>query len=77
MVSWPLVHCLLVIFHVRAHLHIGETRSELFATKFDVSPSALLSILFPAYSLIFQHIGVWIKIQVMALIFQPKIWIGA
>ena len=57
MVSWPLVHCLLVIFHVRAHLHTGETRSELLATKFHVSPDVLLSILFPVCSLIFQHKG--------------------
>ena len=57
MVSWPLVHCLLVVFHVRAHLHTGETRSELFAAKCHMFPSVLLSILFPAYSLIFQHKG--------------------
>ena len=55
MVSWPLVHWLLVIFCVRAHLHTGETKAELFTTKFHVFSSAHLSILFPACSVTFQH----------------------
>ena len=43
MVSCSLVYCLLVIFSVITHLHIGEIRSEQFCHLFCVSPSALLS----------------------------------
>ena len=57
MVSWPLIHWLLVIFCVRAHLHTGETKVELFAAKFHVFSSMHLSILFPGYSVTFQHKG--------------------
>ena len=57
MVSWPLVHCLLVIFCIRVHLHTREIRSELFCCQFHMSSGAPLSILLLACNLIFQHKG--------------------
>ena len=64
MVSWTLVHWLLVVFHVRAYLHTGETKAKVdFATKFHVFSSVHLSILFPARSVTFQHKGYELKYE--------------
>ena len=59
-----------LFFHVRAHLHTGEIKAGLFATKFHVFSSVHLSILFPAYSVTSQHKGVQIEIWIMALFFN-------
>ena len=87
MISCSVVYCLLVIFCVITHLHIGEIRLELLCHQFCVSPSAFwgsslwkvpkyigfLGIsLFPVYNLILQHKGYWIKIWIFAVFFNQR-----
>ena len=72
MVSWPLVHWLLVIFHVRAHLHTGETKVGQFCHQ--------ISCVFkctPLYSVSCLLCNFWTQrvqteIQIMALFSNQK-----
>ena len=79
-VRWSAVHWLLVIFCVRAHLHIREIRSELFCHQFtclQVCSSLSLKLYSISYLQSYSPTQeVQIKIWILALFFNQRYELG-